>query len=102
MSLIISKQLPQTLSNDFAIVTVTNFYADLRNVAFKKNYQDWILKITRGGEYQNILRNKKFFIHLFYLLRIQFHLRIRNSLFFYKTPDSPWLRSRTLYTINSR
>jgi hypothetical protein len=96
MSLIISKQLPQTLSNDFAIVTVTNFYADLRIVA-KETHKDMdSKKIARGGEYHNILRNKKFFIHQFFLLRMPFILRIRNSLFFYKTPDLPLLRSRPL------
>src|SRR5271165_5613328 len=102
MSLIISKQLPQTLSNDFAIVTVTNFYADLRIVA-SEIYQDMdSKKNAQGGEYHNILSNKKFFIHLFFLPGIRFHLRIRNSFIFYKTPDSPWLRSRLLYNIISR
>jgi hypothetical protein len=53
MSLIISKQLPQTLSNDFAIVTVTNFYADLRIVAFTLTQGHGFKKNAQGGEYQN-------------------------------------------------
>src|SRR5579863_3140220 len=37
-------------------------------------------KNARGGEYHNILWNKKFFIHLFFSPGTQFNLRIRNSM----------------------
>jgi hypothetical protein len=97
MSLIISKQLPHTLSNDFAIVTVTNFYADLRIVA-KETYKDFgFKKKARGGEYHNILWNKKFFIHLFFLPGTPFNLRIRNSMILCKagcvTTASAWQKA---------
>jgi len=31
-------------------------------------------KVAQGGEYQNFSWNKKFFIHFFFLVRIQFEL----------------------------
>src|SRR5580658_4175540 len=97
MSLIISKQLPQTLSNDFAIVTVTNFYADLRIVGFE-TYQDMDSKKMRGAaNITTFYRIKNFLFTCFFVLRMRFHLRIRNSFIFYKTPNSPWLGSRLLY-----
>jgi len=74
MSLIISKQLLHTFSNDFAICTVTNFYADLE-LYFQKFYlEPDFKKFARGGEYQNFSWNKKFFIHFFFWVRIEFEL----------------------------
>jgi hypothetical protein len=82
MSLIISKQLPQTLSNDFAIVTVTNFYAGLRIFGFE-TYQDMDSKKNAwGGEYHNILSNKKFFIPLFFFARNAIPFKDKKFIYF--------------------
>ena len=88
MSLIISKQLLHTFSNDFAICTVTNFYADLRIVIWKILLEPDFKEVLQGGEYQNFSWNKKFFIHFFFLVRIQFELN-KNFTFDFQQNSCP-------------
>ena len=57
----------------------------LRIVFFQKFQELDSTKVVQGGEYQNFSRNKKFFIHLFFLLWLQFRRTMKNSFFFYKT-----------------
>jgi hypothetical protein len=74
----------------FCHYTITNFYADLRIVFSKKDFQELdFKKVAQGGEYQNFLLNKKFFIHLFFSPSIQLALPAKNSFFFYKTHVQP-------------
>jgi hypothetical protein len=90
MSLIISKQLPHTLSNVFAICTITNFYADLRNVAVKNKLKELdFRKLRRAANIKIFNGIKNFLFTCFFLLRIQLGFRMKNSFFNYKTHARP-------------
>src|SRR6185437_6283658 len=76
MSLIISKQLPQTFSDVFAIVTVTNFYTDLRIVSSKKNQGiGFEKKLRRGANIKTFREIKNFlFTSFIWLVYNEKHL----------------------------
>jgi hypothetical protein len=74
-----SKQLPQTLSDVFAIVTVTNFYADLRIVSLKKIKELDSKKSCAGRRISKLFGKQKIFYSLVFLVCVQ-----RKSSMFHK------------------
>lgn len=74
MSLIISKQLLHTFSNDFAICTVTNFYADLRIVIWKILSEPDFKKLRRAANIKTFHEIKNFLFTSFFWFEYSYEI----------------------------
>jgi len=100
--LIISKQLLQTFSNDFAICTVTNFYADLElyfeNILLEPDFK----KLRRAANIKTFHEIKNFLFTSFFWFEYSLSLAGISQLIFNKTHIQPAYNYSRLKIISTR